>query len=969
MGAAADVRSRLDIAAALWLARQALTQPRLHACRTDESTSSSDSSSASSSRSSPPSDSDSASPRPIKRVKLNAGAQGAGAGAVAPAPMAKRAIKKRRLADDESSSAPCGESASDEGDSGSSAAVRERALKRKRGATGAAGKAGAQGKSAKKGAAAPGKKARRREDAAAARADDAPEGKLGNVFEDELLDGADVDMFDDFAGLVLKPDHAARPLWVMLDASERYIRIFLEAFSPLYKIAYDFLIAIAEPVRRARFIQEYLLTDMSLIAAASTGLQTSEILRTLSVFSKVVLPDRLKASISGAIANFGSVRVVLRDNRQYLETERRDVLQVLEDDQRLREMRPANNDAVGVMAAPRPVLIDGLGSAGPSQAPDAEDNPTIARALEALAQGDAQGTDLYGMVTGARFYMEVASDRTNEVRQRCGEIGYPPIEEYDFTNDQSLGNLAISLKPTTSIRPYQEIALRKMFSNGRARSGIIVLPCGAGKTLVGVTACSTLRKPTVVLCTSGVAVEQWRRQFLLWCNVDPSLIARFTSNMKDINPNATVIITTYAMFAHHGKRSAHAQQVMNYITEREWGLLILDEVHVAPAEVFSTVMQKAKAHCKLGLTATLVREDDLIEKLKFLIGPKLYEANWQDLANDNHIARVQCAEVWCEMTPRFYRAYLEATDRHRTLLYVCNPRKVHATQYLCDYHEKRGDKILVFSDNIFALEFYARELNAEMIHGKTPEKTRLDVFGAFQTGAMLKGRAVNVICISKVGDNSIDLPEANVVIQISAHYGSRRQEAQRLGRILRAKANMEGAFNAFFYSLVSRDTQEMYYSSKRQQFLVDQGYAFKIVTGLPDLPTERRALSTQREQDELLAKISAATPDAGDMEIVYDDDDDVRRLETGTGAARVRAQVFRAQRSMATMSGGVGMRYAELAVVGRGGDDLVTRAKAGQAVNPLFAKRQREMAKQRQREREAAAAAAEGPATRPLRRW
>ena len=285
---------------------------------------------------------------------------------------------------------------------------------------------------------------------------------------------------------------------------------------------------------------------------------------------------------------------------------------------------------------------------------------------------------------------------------------------------------------------------------------------------------------------------------------------------------------------------------MDFITKQEWGLVILDEVHVAPAKMFRRCVSTTHSRCKLGLTATLVREDELIDDLFFLIGPKLYEANWLDLQNAGYIATVQvrtnnrdtiwllsrhepfhsfrfawfsvfffasqCVEVWADMTAEFYAAYLTANLNKQLLLYVMNPNKFRACEYLIRLHEAKGDKVLVFSDNVFALKTYALALNKPYIYGGTTDQERIQFLHHFQHDSRM-----NCLFISKVGDTSIDLPDVNVIIQISSHFSSRRQEAQRLGRILRPKSAAgvgKGRANAFFYSIVSRDTKEMLYSSK-----------------------------------------------------------------------------------------------------------------------------------------------------------
>lgn len=246
------------------------------------------------------------------------------------------------------------------------------------------------------------------------------------------------------------------------------------------------------------------------------------------------------------------------------------------------------------------------------------------------------------------------------------------------------------------------------------------------------------------------------------------------------------------------------------------------------------VLDLVKAHTKLGLTATLVREDDLIGDLNFLVGPKLYEANWMDLTQQGYLANVQCLEVWCPMTKEFYAEYLKHSVvsgqmRRQQLLYILNPRKFRMCEYLMNYHNTRGDKIILFSDDVPALVLYCESLSIPYIYGETPEEERRMHLLAFRTSPHF-----NCIGLSKVGDTALDIPEANVIIQVSSHFASRRQEAQRLGRILRPKPNPTGGFNAYFYTLISTDTREMFYSTKRQQYLIDQGYTFKVVQDLND---------------------------------------------------------------------------------------------------------------------------------------
>ncbi|KAI9788663.1 MAG: transcription factor TFIIH complex ERCC-3 subunit [Piccolia ochrophora] len=713
---------------------------------------------------------------------------------------------------------------------------------------------------------------------------------------------------NDFAYLSLKPDHDNRPLWIEPAKG----RIILESFSPLAAHAQDFLTTVAEPVSRPNFLHEYKLTAHSLYAAVSVGLDPKDIISVLDRLSKVPIPVEIRDFIQHCTRSYGKVKLVLKQNRFFVETSDPSTLQELLKDDIIGPSRIEGSEMFTKEKAPKmgDLVIPGTkNAAGVKQQPD---QPQADRPV----RGDDEATKDDDIFVTLReeddedddidqvHSFEIPSDKVEVVQKQCLHLNYPVLEEYDFRNDEANANLEIDLRPNAQIRSYQEKSLSKMFGNGRAKSGLIVLPCGAGKTLVGITAACTIKKGTVILCTSSMSVVQWRNEFLKWSNISANDIAIFTSDHKEkFTRNTGIIVSTYSMVAKQGKRSYDAEKMMDFIQGREWGLMILDEVHVVPAAMFRKVTHSIATHSKLGLTATLLREDDKITDLNFLIGPKLYEANWMELADQGHIAKVQCAEVWCPMTTEFYQEYLRETPRRRTLLYIMNPRKFQACQFLINYHESRGDKVIVFSDNVYALEKYALALKKAYIHGGTPQAERLRILENFQ-----HNEQVNTIFLSKVGDTSLDLPEATCLIQISSHYGSRRQEAQRLGRILRAKRRNDEGFNAFFYSLVSKDTQEMYYSSKRQAFLVDQGYAFKVIThlqGIEDLPN--LAFARPEERRSLLAEVMLQNEDKAMSESINDD------LFSGkiTSRAPMRHGAKRTAGRLSELSGGQDMAYVE----------------------------------------------------------
>lgn len=739
-----------------------------------------------------------------------------------------------------------------------------------------------------------------------------------DVEEGAYVLGAEDTEFHDFSQLDLKVDHYNRPLWVCPDG-----RIFLETFSPVYKQAYDFLIAIAEPVSRPECIHEYVLTPHSLYAAVSIGLDTSTIISVLDRLSKAKMPSDIRWFIRESTENYGKVKLVLQNNKFMVESPDPHILRRLLKDDVIRDARMVRDEdrSVGGKKDADAVLDGFLKSKALKDR--AVDRLAAVERIELTDHGerdleeelDLDGDDDAAEVEDPDKEMhafEVRGSKVEHVKSRClpGGLNYPMLEEYDFKGDSNNPTLSIDLKPHVKHRSYQEKSLSKMFGNSRARSGIIVLPCGAGKSLVGVSAAARIKKSCLCLCTNSVSVDQWKYQFQLWTTLREDQVCRFTSDKHEWlkGEGAGVCITTYTMVAYSGKRSVESEKIMDEIMSREWGLILLDEVHVVPAQMFRKVLGIVKAHCKLGLTATLVREDQLITDLNFLIGPKLYEANWLDLTKNGHIANVQCAEVWCPMTPEFLREYLkpERTASQKQLLFVMNPSKARACDYLVRYHEARGDKIIVFSDNLFALREYAVRMKKPFLYGGTGHQERTRILHAFKTNP-----AVNTIFLSKVGDNSLDIPEANVLIQVSSHAGSRRQEAQRLGRILRKKKSRAGTgledYDAFFYTLVSNDTREVYFTAKRQQFLIDQGYSYKVIPTLLESggvsDDDHLMLTDRDDQINLLAAVLHASETEAANEIIEQTDAIEAHLKQTTSKRTIG--------SMAALSGAKGMTYME----------------------------------------------------------
>ncbi|KAL3900946.1 MAG: hypothetical protein SGCHY_000980 [Lobulomycetales sp.] len=691
----------------------------------------------------------------------------------------------------------------------------------------------------------------------------------------------------DYSTLPLKPDHATRPLWVCHDG-----KIILEAFSPLADQAQDFLITISEPVSRPMRMHEYKLTPYSLYAAVAVGMETATIIQVLERFSKSKVPDEVIKFIRDCTVSYGKVKLVLKLNRYFVESNYPDIIRRLLNDSVLKQAlisdtqlsetgNPAETSAVTIKEEANAFTAIITVDQEDERDEDPVDHDGAQPSSSAVkAEGETDFTSSF----------EIHRSMVEDVRKRCVELDYPLTEEYDFRGDTANASLEIDLSPKCIIRDYQEKSLSKMFGGGggRARSGIIVLPTGAGKTLVGITAACTVKKNTLILCTNALSVEQWANELRHWSSIKAGQIAKFTADQKARFSGdgtrlavitkchlAGIVISTYTMIAHSGKRAWETQQMLSFINSVDWGLMILDEVHVVPANVFRRVLTTVAAHTKLGLTATLVREDDKIEDLNFLIGPKLYEANWMDLAGKGHIAKVEATEIWCPMTGDFYKEYLAANKAKQRLLCVMNPSKFMACQYLIRWREREDDKIIVFSDNVFALTFYARAMNKPFLYGGTHHEERSKVLSLFRQGHP----DFKTVFLSKVGDTSLDLPEATCLIQISSQFGSRRQEAQRMGRILRAKRRNEAGFRSRFYTLVSRDTDEVAFSSKRKRFLIDQGYEFRVLHDFSAfIPPEQAAtlkFSTRTEQEALLRTVLRESDASAEEEVLNTALDDI----------------------------------------------------------------------------------------------
>ncbi len=407
------------------------------------------------------------------------------------------------------------------------------------------------------------------------------------------------------------------------------------------------------------------------------------------------------------------------------------------------------------------------------------------------------------------------------LKQALVKIGWPVDDRAGHVEGQAH---AISMIPPdqpggVTLRPYQEGAVTSFVAAG---SGVVVLPCGAGKTLVGAATMAKVGARTLILVTNTVSARQWRRELLTHTSLTDAEIGEYSGDKKQIAP---VTIATYQVLIQRKKIAAagpegEAQYVFPHIgvfDAQDWGLIVYDEVHLLPAPVFRMTAD-IQARRRLGLTATLLREDGREADVFGLIGPKRYDVPWRDIEAQGWIAPASCVEVRVDLAHEERMAYALAEPEHQYRMGASAVVKQAVVAELVKRHE--GEPTLVIGQFIDQLEKLAERLDAPLITGKVPNKEREKLFQAFREGQ------IPVLVVSKVANFSIDLPEASVAIQVSGTFGSRQEEAQRLGRILRPKADGR---QAHFYAVVSRDTSDALFAQNRQRFLAEQGYAYDIV--------------------------------------------------------------------------------------------------------------------------------------------
>jgi DNA excision repair protein ERCC-3 len=538
--------------------------------------------------------------------------------------------------------------------------------------------------------------------------------------------------------------------------------ILLETHSPKFEEARDALSGFAELVKSPEHIHTYRVTPLSLWNAAALGWKPDEVKRQLLALSKYEVPGNVLADVDDYMSRYGRLKLV------------------------------PDGEHLAITS----------------------DDPII---LTEICMHRLVAPFLLGPVENGRVQVKITE--RGFVKHALIQVGYPveDLAGYEPGTPLEVDMVSTSGRGTPfGLRPYQIESVDAFYAGGSERggSGVVSLPCGAGKTVVGIGAMSKVKAQTLILTTNVTALRQWRDEILDKTNLSPEQIGEYSGDRKEIKP---VTVTTYQILTHRKKKTDPFTH-FHVFNENNWGLIIYDEVHLLPAPVFRAVAN-LQSRRRLGLTATLVREDGKEDEVFSLIGPKKYDVPWRVLEKQGFVAEATCVEIRVPFGDDDTRLeYALADQKRRYRLAATNAAKLRVVSHLTSEHA--ADRVLIIGQYLDQLHDVAQMLDAAIITGETPQPVREELYGKFKSGEISR------LVVSRVANFAVDLPDANVAIQISGTFGSRQEEAQRLGRVLRPKTN--GTNSARFYSVVTQDSSEQDFSTRRQLFLTEQGYRYEI---------------------------------------------------------------------------------------------------------------------------------------------
>lgn len=537
--------------------------------------------------------------------------------------------------------------------------------------------------------------------------------------------------------------------------------LLVEVNNPEYENARDAILPFAELEKSPEHIHTYRITPLSLWNAASSGLTVADIFDALETYSRYELPQVVETTVREQMKRYGLLKLIRQDG---------DLVLTCEDPLLLNEL--LNDKKVSDYIR------------------DRIDDNTV------RVNGDYRG----------------------HIKQGLIKLGFPveDLAGYEDGEPLTMELRDVSLSGINfHLRDYQQSATSAFYRGGGpdGGSGIVVLPCGAGKTIVAMGIMDLLQTETLILVTNTVALRQWRQELIDKTSLTDEMIGEFSGDKKELKP---VTIATYNILTYR-KNKKERFAYFDIFMKKNWGLIIYDEVHLLPAPVFR-MTSEIQSKRRLGLTATLIREDGLESDVFSLIGPKKFDMPWKVLEKSNWIAQAICTEVRVSLDEEHRIQYSVAKDREKFRIASENNRKIEFVRTLLETH--KNSNILIIGQYISQLEEYTRIFKLPLITGTTPVPEREDLYNKFRKGE------IKTLIVSKVANFSIDLPDANVAIQISGTFGSRQEEAQRLGRILRPKQDDN---SAHFYTIITANSVEEKFSHNRQLFLTEQGYSYIIL--------------------------------------------------------------------------------------------------------------------------------------------
>ncbi|MBD5433220.1 MAG: DEAD/DEAH box helicase [Treponema sp.] len=562
--------------------------------------------------------------------------------------------------------------------------------------------------------------------------------------------------------------------------------ILLDVHAPRSEECRNALIPFAELERSPEHLHTYRLTPLSLWNAASAGISTQQIIQTLREFSRYQIPQNIEMWIFETAERFGKLRLVqIEENK-------------IQEEKSSEENSPPRQEFLYLESADENIFKQ------------IQNNSAMKKFLSSCEKPNC--------------FLLALTDR-GIVKQKLLEFGWPVKDEAPLREGETL---EINLREKTLsgnplvIREYQIEAAESIVADKRPGTGFgtIALPCGSGKTIVGMKIMSMLKTSTLIITTNITAVHQWIDELLDKTNLTREQIAEYTGENKTIAP---VTIATYQILTWRPDKESSFPH-FSIFRERAWGLIIYDEVHLLPAPVFRVVAE-LQAVRRVGLTATLVREDGCQGHVFSLVGPKRYDIPWKELEKSGFIASARCIELRVNLPEHLELEYAVAPPREKHKIASTNPAKIQVAKELVEKFS--DDKILVIGQYLNQLKEIAELLKVPLITGKTPNAEREKIYADFRSG---KNR---VIVVSKVANFAVDLPDASMAVELSGAFGSRQEEAQRLGRILRPKnlnkpgENFSGTSK--FFTIITRRTSDEDFGSNRQKFLAEQGYSYKII--------------------------------------------------------------------------------------------------------------------------------------------